>query len=117
MIGSIDLNHHKVGKNETPKAPGMKYKHYAPKAQVYIVDEDTDWDKVVEWIRQQPFDVGMMAEEKVLQQRSIADERYSISLGKNVQDASALVYLMAYGNLMTSLMLKRLSLKHFQLMI
>ena len=68
VIGSIDLNHHKVGKNETPKAPGMKYKHYAPKAQVYIVDEDTDWDKVVEWIRQQPFDVGMMAEEKVLQQ-------------------------------------------------
>ena len=27
VIGSIDLNHHKVGKNETPKAPGMKHKH------------------------------------------------------------------------------------------
>ncbi|QDR73049.1 threonylcarbamoyl-AMP synthase [Limosilactobacillus reuteri] len=92
VIGSIDLNHHKVGKNETPKAPGMKYKHYAPKAQVYIVDEDTDWDKVVEWIRQQPFDVGMMAEEKVLQQEVLPMNAIQFSLGKNVQDASARLF-------------------------
>ena len=42
VIGSIDLNHHKVGKNETPKAPGMKYKHYAPKAEMIIYKGDRE---------------------------------------------------------------------------
>lgn len=92
VIGSIDLNHHHVGKNETPKAPGMKYKHYAPAAQVYIVDPGTDWDQVVDWIKQQPFDVGMMAEEKVLQQASLPMNASQFSLGSGVQDASARLF-------------------------
>ena len=92
VIGSIDLNHHHVGKNETPKAPGMKYKHYAPNAQVYIVDEGTDWKQVVDWIKQQPFDVGMMAEEKILQQSTLPMNAIQFSLGKNVADASARLF-------------------------
>lgn len=92
VIGSIDLNHHQVGKNETPKAPGMKYKHYAPKAQVYIVGEGADWHQVVEWIKQQPFDVGIMAEEKVLQQEVLPMNAIQFSLGKNVVDASARLF-------------------------
>ena len=92
VIGSIDLNHHHVGNNETPKAPGMKYKHYAPNAQVYIVDEGTDWKQVVDWIKQQPFDVGMMAEEKILQQATLPMNAIQFSLGKNVADASARLF-------------------------
>ena len=92
VIGSIDLNHHHVGKNETPKAPGMKYKHYAPNAQVYIVDEGTGWKQVVDWIKQQPFDVGMMAEEKILQQATLPMNAIQFSLGKNVADASARLF-------------------------
>lgn len=92
VIGSIDLNHHHVGKNETPKAPGMKYKHYAPNAQVYIVDEDTDWQDVIKWISQQPFDVGMMAEEKILQHASLPMNAIQFSLGKSVVDASARLF-------------------------
>lgn len=37
------------GKKETkgvPKAPGMKYRHYAPSAPVYIVDEPADFAKI-----------------------------------------------------------------------
>ncbi len=30
-----------VSKDETPKSPGMKYKHYAPDAEVYVVEGDT----------------------------------------------------------------------------
>lgn len=30
-----------VSKNETPKCPGMKYKHYAPDAEVFVVEGDT----------------------------------------------------------------------------
>lgn len=92
VIGSIDLNHHQVGKNETPKAPGMKYKHYAPSAQVYIVDEGTDWNQVVAWIKNQPFDVGMMAEEKILQQEVLPMNAVQFSLGKDVSDASARLF-------------------------
>lgn len=92
VIGSIDLNHHHVGKNEIPKAPGMKYKHYASNAQVYIVDEGTDWNQVVDWIKQQPFDVGMMAEEKILQQATLPMNAIQFSLGKNVADASARLF-------------------------
>ena len=92
VIGSIDINHHKVGKNETPKAPGMKYKHYAPNAQVYIVDAETDWGDVVKWIQQQPFDVGMMAEERILQQATLPMNAIQFSLGTGVQDASARLF-------------------------
>lgn len=31
-----------VGDNETPKSPGMKYKHYAPDAEVYVVEGKPD---------------------------------------------------------------------------
>lgn len=92
VIGSIDLNHHHVGKNEIPKAPGMKYKHYAPNAQVYIVDEDADWQQVVDWIDKQPFDVGMMAEERILQHASLPMNAIQFSLGKSVEDASARLF-------------------------
>ena len=44
VIGSIELNHHKVKQDEIPKAPGMKYKHYAPKAELTLVEPGTDWE-------------------------------------------------------------------------
>lgn len=92
VIGSIELNHHKVGKNETPKAPGMKYKHYAPNAQVYIVDHEEDWPKVVKWIQDQPFDVGMMAKERILQHAILPMNAVQFSLGTGIQDASARLF-------------------------
>ena len=92
IIGSIDLNHHHVGKNETPKAPGMKYKHYAPNAQVYIVDAGTDWNTVMDWVQQQPFTVGVMANEDVLHQLTMPDNAEPFSLGHNVVDASARLF-------------------------
>lgn len=92
VIGSIDLNHHQVGKNETPKAPGMKYKHYAPSAQVYIVNEGTDWAKVAKLVAQQPFDVGVMAEERILQQLTLPMNAVQFSLGTGVEDASARLF-------------------------
>ncbi len=92
VIGSIDLNHHKVGKNEIPKAPGMKYKHYAPSAQVYIVDGGTDWTTVAKWVSEQPFDVGFMATEDVLKGLNLPMNAVQFSLGKNVTDASARLF-------------------------
>lgn len=92
VIGPIELNKHRVGKNETPKAPGMKYKHYAPTAQVYIVRTDTDWQDVIDWIGKQEDDVGLMAEEKVLQKYVLPMNTIQFSLGKNVNQASARLF-------------------------
>lgn len=92
VIGSIGLNHHQVGKNETPKAPGMKYKHYAPNAQVYIVDEGTNWDTVMDWVKEQPFTVGVMADATILDQVDLPKNADPFSLGNNVVDASARLF-------------------------
>lgn len=38
LIGNVTFDQHLLGKTEVPKAPGMKYKHYAPDVPVWIVD-------------------------------------------------------------------------------
>jgi len=45
VLGSVKLDGGITKKNETdasPLAPGMKYKHYAPRAQVYLLKGDAD---------------------------------------------------------------------------
>ena len=92
VIGSIDLNHHHVGKDETPKAPGMKYKHYAPNAQVYIVDPAIDWHSVMAWIENQSFKVGVMADQHVLTGIELPANAEAFDLGAGVADASARLF-------------------------
>lgn len=89
VIGSIDLDQHHVGTNETPKAPGMKYRHYAPGVPVAIVDPQTNWQSVNSWIAEQPFKVGVMAEKQILDAFSWPDNAVIYSLGEDVSDASS----------------------------
>ena len=37
VLGEVELDPGLVKPNETPKAPGMKYRHYAPEAQVTLI--------------------------------------------------------------------------------
>lgn len=83
----IDELHH-VGAKQTPKAPGMKYKHYAPNAQVYIVDPDDDWHAVANWIKQHPQPVGVMAFDDVIKTINWPDNVNVISLGKDAKTAA-----------------------------
>lgn len=89
VIGSIDLDQHHVGTNETPKAPGMKYRHYAPGIPVAIVDPQTNWQSVNSWIVKQPSKVGVMAEKQILDAFSWPDNAVIYSLGEDVSDASS----------------------------
>ena len=53
VIGKIDMDpavFAKCDPHTAPKAPGMKYRHYAPKGSVAIVSGDRD--KVIQYIRQ-----------------------------------------------------------------
>ena len=42
LIGDIDADSGRIEGDAAPKAPGMKYKHYAPKAPLYIVEGEAD---------------------------------------------------------------------------
>ena len=77
---------HKVGMKEDPKAPGMKYKHYAPDAQVLIVKAG-DWDKALLWRKNKQERVGVMAFNEVLKNADLP-KKLSYSLGDTVFDAS-----------------------------
>ncbi|MFD1421192.1 L-threonylcarbamoyladenylate synthase [Lactiplantibacillus songbeiensis] len=79
---------HHVGATEVPKAPGMKYKHYAPDAQVYIVDHVTDWPAALTWAAQQNVPMGVMATDTVLKANKLPANCEQYSLGNDVQSAS-----------------------------
>ena len=45
VIGKVEISPavlNELGENETATSPGMKYKHYAPKAEIVLVDADKD---------------------------------------------------------------------------
>ncbi|KRL84214.1 Sua5 YciO YrdC YwlC family protein [Ligilactobacillus apodemi DSM 16634 = JCM 16172] len=78
---------HHVGQTEVPKAPGMKYKHYAPDAQVLIVKAD-QWTDALAWASQQKTKVGVMALDENLAKETLPANVEVFSLGKDVSSAS-----------------------------
>ncbi|WP_412989960.1 L-threonylcarbamoyladenylate synthase [Pediococcus siamensis] len=87
VIGEVQSDHHKVGKTEVPKAPGMKYKHYAPNAQVLIVG-DAQWPDAMAWASQQSGPVGIMTTEQIKKANSLPQNGEWYSLGEDVKTAS-----------------------------
>ncbi len=41
VIGSVEVAH-SLGKEETPRSPGMKYVHYAPEAPLFLIEANED---------------------------------------------------------------------------
>lgn len=85
LIGHVDTAAHHVGQNEAPKAPGMKYKHYAPAAQVVVVDDPAQFSAAVAWAEQTGQVFGLLATDAILAQYPTIP---SYSLGKDVQSAA-----------------------------
>ncbi|MCT2893552.1 L-threonylcarbamoyladenylate synthase [Lacticaseibacillus paracasei] len=85
LIGHVDTAAHHVGQNEAPKAPGMKYKHYAPAAQVVVVDDPAQFSAAVAWAKQTGQVFGLLATDAILAQYPKIP---SYSLGKDVQSAA-----------------------------
>ncbi|WP_220751404.1 L-threonylcarbamoyladenylate synthase [Apilactobacillus xinyiensis] len=92
IIGPVIDEHHKVAKDEVPKAPGMKYKHYAPNAQVYIIDQESDWLDALNWASHQAGPVGMMATDQRISEFKIPENVETFSLGQDVNSASHLLF-------------------------
>lgn len=68
----IPLDKHLVKESETPKAPGMKYKHYSPDTPVLMI-RPTDWDKALAWAKNNEKKVGLLATPKIAEQYGSAD--------------------------------------------
>lgn len=65
-----------------PKAPGMKYRHYAPATPVVVVEGDaTTWQKTVQDAKEQHYKVAVMATSDILSALSV-EELHTYALGE-----------------------------------
>ncbi|KRL14272.1 MAG: L-threonylcarbamoyladenylate synthase [Schleiferilactobacillus perolens] len=87
IIGKVLNDSHKVKANEIPKAPGMKYKHYAPNAQVIIVRDPADFAKAIAWAEEKA-PVGLLATDAVLEKQNTVRFKSQYSLGNDVESAT-----------------------------
>lgn len=72
------INRGQVSDKDVPKAPGMKYRHYAPSAQVYVVDQAETFDKL-----DLDASCGVMATSDLLENLPVPEEN-KFNLGKNL---------------------------------
>lgn len=56
----VATDRHLVKESETPKSPGMKYKHYSPDTRVLMV-EKKDWPEAIIWTKEQKLRTGVLA--------------------------------------------------------
>lgn len=68
----VPLDKHLVKESETPKAPGMKYKHYSPDTPVLMINSD-DWEKALIWAEANDKKVGLLVTPKIADKYSSAD--------------------------------------------
>ncbi|HIX69692.1 L-threonylcarbamoyladenylate synthase [Enterococcus sp.] len=57
---TVEVDGHLVSESETPRAPGMKYKHYAPDTQVLMVHPQ-DWEQALQWVTESGVRAGVIA--------------------------------------------------------
>lgn len=62
----VEYDKHLLGKNEVPKAPGMKYKHYAPQTKVLMLKSIDDLPEAI--ITFANHRVGLLASDEVLKE-------------------------------------------------
>lgn len=48
VIGNVEVDRSILGKDDRPKAPGMKYRHYSPEAEVFVVKGDNVQERIVQ---------------------------------------------------------------------
>ncbi|MDN6639475.1 MAG: threonylcarbamoyl-AMP synthase [Tetragenococcus sp.] len=56
----VHYDNHLLEPSDTPKSPGMKYKHYAPDTKVLMVKEK-DWSAAVDWVKENRLSAGVLA--------------------------------------------------------
>lgn len=110
VIGPVLMHSGEVG-DTTPKAPGMKYRHYAPSMPVYLVGED-DFDALRASLKDKE-GIGLVLSEEGLEQfKGLTFQ--SFSLGKKADTKVALQRLFGHLRKADRLGLKCLYLESYE---
>ena len=65
VIGQVDQDPALKHSESSPKSPGMKYRHYAPSAPLFLVDGDKAWiQELIDQKRSSGVKVGVLAPEE-----------------------------------------------------
>ncbi|MEJ6348286.1 L-threonylcarbamoyladenylate synthase [Holzapfeliella sp. He02] len=80
------MNHLKPSDKAIPKAPGMKYRHYAPNASVYVVDKPEDFLNIVKLKHLNH--TAFIAEENIIKKLKPQNPRFYYTLGQGVAEAA-----------------------------
>ena len=60
IISQVKIDTHLISENAAPKAPGMKYKHYSPDAEVWIISGQTaEWQAAIQQATEQQEKIGL----------------------------------------------------------
>ncbi|NVS22494.1 threonylcarbamoyl-AMP synthase [Listeria monocytogenes] len=69
IIGPVDISTNNTKETEKPKAPGMKYTHYAPKAPVYLIEGSTQfWQSEINKAEAANKKLGILATKELINQ-------------------------------------------------
>ena len=88
---AVDSELHHVADDEVPKAPGMKYRHYAPDKAVYTVNAE-QWTQAIVWAQSQLEPVGLMLTNDLIVAHQLAGMDFVWSLGDNGDTAAAKLF-------------------------
>lgn len=88
---SVEAGQHAVKADEVPKAPGMKYRHYAPDKDVFMVERE-DWTQAIIWAQSQLSPVGLMLTNDLILEHQLAGMDFVWSLGPDADSAAAKLF-------------------------
>lgn len=94
IIGYVSVDKHLVSSEETPKAPGMKYKHYSPNEPVIVVNGNNElFQKAITQYQSNGEKVGLLADDEVIGAfGNQAAAVFSLGEKEDVQSASRRLY-------------------------
>lgn len=89
-IGKVNLPESKLSRHETPKSPGLKYRHYSPEEPVYIVAEDgIGFEQAISHFAAQGEKIGLLANSSLIEKyKSEVEAVFSLGEASDVKEAS-----------------------------
>lgn len=93
VIGEVKVDQHLLSEKEVPKAPGMKYKHYAPDVTVWIIDGDkTIFKQAIAQAKKNNKRIGLFADTDLAKYFSNEVEEVFSFGEKSVENATKLLF-------------------------
>ncbi|MBS4749956.1 threonylcarbamoyl-AMP synthase [Carnobacteriaceae bacterium zg-ZUI78] len=91
----FDMEEKILKAEDIPMAPGMKYKHYAPRQPIYLVDSQSPelWDLAIRHFQSENNRIGILADENLVEcyQEQVV-QTYSLGGIEDVESASKHLY-------------------------